>query len=78
LELTFWYYEQCSIYKQAQYCLPWSLALSLLPLASPVSTLKGGESWADAKPKRVTSEKSFLSLAGGLVDGPALLPRASV
>jgi len=57
---------------------PWSLALSFLPLASPVSILRGGESWADAKPRRVTSEKSFLSPAGGLVDGPALLPRASV
>ena len=52
--------------------------LSFLPLASPVSILRGGESWADAKPRRVTSEKSFLSPAGGLVDCPALLPRASV
>ena len=58
--------------------VPWSLELSVLPAVSPISALRGGESCADAKPSRVTSEKSFLSLAGGLVDGPALFPRASV
>jgi hypothetical protein len=59
--------------------IPCSLALSFFPFASTVSTLRGGESWADAKPRRVTSAKRFLSLAsGGLVDGPALFPRASV
>ena len=48
-------------------------------LVSPVSALRGGESSADAKPSRVTSEKSLRSPAGGLVDGPAaLFPRASV
>jgi hypothetical protein len=55
---------------------PCSPVLSLLPVKSPDSTLRGGESWADAKPSRATSEKSFLSLAGGLVEGPALFPRA--
>jgi hypothetical protein len=55
--------------------VPWSLTLSFFPFAS---TLRGGESWADAKPRRVTSANRFLSLAGGLVDGPALFPRASV
>jgi hypothetical protein len=60
------------------WAIPWSLALSFLPAVSPVSALRGGESCADAKPSRVTSEKSFLSLAGGLVDGPAIFPRASV
>lgn len=40
-------------------------------------TLKEGESWAEAKPRRVTSENSFLSPDdGGLVEGGALLPNA--
>lgn len=41
------------------------------------SVLKEGESCAAAKPRRVTSENSFLSpVTGGLVDGALQLPNA--